>query len=289
MGAAAAAASRSASAKTMLALLPPSSRVTRLSWSAALRMIPWPTSVDPVKQTLRTSGWLVNRSPTTEPLPGRTVKTPSGMPASSASSPSRIAVSGVSSAGLRTTVLPAASAGREAPAGDGHREVPRHDDGDDAERLLEGDVDAARDGDLLAEEPLRSGGVVREDVPDVPRLPPRVADRVAGVGDLEPGQLLVVLADEIGEPAQQPATVGRGDGPPRGADLDGAGDRRVGLLGADELDRPDDLLGRGVDDVLGARGAGGCRGAHRRSNPLTRSQSVTAELKAASSMSAALT
>ncbi len=40
-----------------------------------------------------------------------TVKTPSGSPASRASSPSRIAVSGVSSAGLRTTVLPAASAG----------------------------------------------------------------------------------------------------------------------------------------------------------------------------------
>ena len=39
------------------------------------------------------------------------MNTPGGNPASSASSPSRSAVSGVSSAGLRTTVLPAASAG----------------------------------------------------------------------------------------------------------------------------------------------------------------------------------
>ena len=39
------------------------------------------------------------------------MKTPSGRPASSASSARRIAVSGVSSAGLSTTVLPAASAG----------------------------------------------------------------------------------------------------------------------------------------------------------------------------------
>ena len=39
------------------------------------------------------------------------MSTCSGSPASSASSPSRIAVSGVSSAGLSTTVLPAASAG----------------------------------------------------------------------------------------------------------------------------------------------------------------------------------
>ena len=67
--------------------------------------------MDPVKQTLRTSGWVTNRSPTTDPLPGTTLRTPSGRPASTASSPMRIAVRGVSSAGLRTTVLPAASAG----------------------------------------------------------------------------------------------------------------------------------------------------------------------------------
>ena len=74
------------------------------------------------------------------------MNTPSGSPASSASSPSRIAVSGVSSAGLSTTVLPAASAGREAPAGDRHREVPRHDDADDAERLVERDVEPPATG-----------------------------------------------------------------------------------------------------------------------------------------------
>jgi hypothetical protein len=74
-------------------------------------MIRLPTSVDPVKHTLRTAGCVTNRSPTTEPLPGITVKTPSGSPASRPSSPRRIAVSGVSSAGLRTTVLPAARAG----------------------------------------------------------------------------------------------------------------------------------------------------------------------------------
>ena len=74
-------------------------------------MMCWPTAVEPVKHTLRTAGWVTNRSPTIEPLPGMTVKTPGGRPASRPSSPSRIAVSGVSSAGLSTTVLPAASAG----------------------------------------------------------------------------------------------------------------------------------------------------------------------------------
>ena len=110
-GAVAAAFAMSASANTMLALLPPSSRVTRFTWSAQPAMIRLPTSVEPVKQTLRTSGCVTNRSPTIDPLPGITVNTPSGRPASSASSPSRIAVSGVISAGFRTTVLPAASAG----------------------------------------------------------------------------------------------------------------------------------------------------------------------------------
>ncbi|BAS15880.1 hypothetical protein AHiyo8_41830 [Arthrobacter sp. Hiyo8] len=74
-------------------------------------MICLPTPVDPVKTTFRTAGWVTKRAPTTEPFPGMIVSTPSGRPASRASSPSLIAVSGVSSAGLSTTVLPAASAG----------------------------------------------------------------------------------------------------------------------------------------------------------------------------------
>ncbi len=74
-------------------------------------MIRSPTSVDPVKTTLRTIRCVTKRSPTTEPLPGITVRTPSGMPASSASSPMRMAVNGVTSAGFSTTVQPAASAG----------------------------------------------------------------------------------------------------------------------------------------------------------------------------------
>ena len=95
----------------MLALLPPSSSVTRLICWAHPAMTLRPTSVEPVKQTLRTAGWSTKRWPTTLPLPGKICRTPSGMPASSASSPMRSALSGVSSAGLSTTVLPAASAG----------------------------------------------------------------------------------------------------------------------------------------------------------------------------------
>ena len=70
---------------------------------------------------------------------------------------------------------------------------------------MEGDVDAARHRDLLADQPLRGGGVVVQDVADVARLPAGVADGVAGVLDLEPGELLVVGVDDRGEGAQQPA------------------------------------------------------------------------------------
>ncbi len=74
-------------------------------------MICLPTSVEPVKHTLRTSGCVTKRWPTIEPFPGTTVSTPGGSPASTASSPIRIAVNGVISAGLSTTALPAAIAG----------------------------------------------------------------------------------------------------------------------------------------------------------------------------------
>ena len=169
----------------------------------------------------------------------------------------------------------------EAPTGDRHGEVPRHDDPDDAERLAEGDVDAARDGDLAPEVPLRRPGVVGEDVAHVARLPARVADGVPGVLDLEQGELLLVLADEVGEAPQQQGTVGGAEGPPGGARGRGPGDRGVRLLEGGEVDGADHLLGGGVDDVV--------RGGHSRSNPLLRAQSVTAALKAVISTSAALT
>ena len=72
-----------------------------------------PISVDPVKASLRTSGCVRIASPTTDPGPVTTLKTSSGMPASSASSANRSAVIGVCSAGFRTTVFPIASAGAD--------------------------------------------------------------------------------------------------------------------------------------------------------------------------------
>ena len=79
--------------------------------SAAVRITSLPTSVEPVKAILRTSGWRARAAPAALPGPGTTLSTPGGTPASAASSARRRAVSGVAAAGLTTTELPSASAG----------------------------------------------------------------------------------------------------------------------------------------------------------------------------------
>ena len=103
--------SKSASLKKMLGDLPPSSRETRLSWSAALRMMSLPTSALPVKAILRTFGCATSGAPAPGPSPVTMFTTPGGNPTASKSSASFRMLRGVCSAGLSTTVQPAASAG----------------------------------------------------------------------------------------------------------------------------------------------------------------------------------
>ena len=94
----------------MLGDFPPSSRVTGTTRSAAAAMTARPTSVEPVNDTFATPGCRTSSAPV-RPSPVITLTTPGGMPASRHSAASRNAVSGVCSAGLTTTVHPAASAG----------------------------------------------------------------------------------------------------------------------------------------------------------------------------------
>ena len=77
--------------------------------AVAARMI-LPTSVEPVKAILSTSGWLTMAAPVS-PCPVMMLTTPLGSFAFSQISAKSSAVSEVNSAGLSTTVLPAASAG----------------------------------------------------------------------------------------------------------------------------------------------------------------------------------
>ena len=80
--------------------------------SAQSRISSLPTSVEPVNESLRTSGLSHITLPTAAPRRAvTTLNTPFGTPARSANSARAKAESGVSPAGLTTMVQPAASAG----------------------------------------------------------------------------------------------------------------------------------------------------------------------------------
>src|SRR5262252_3472942 len=105
------AASRSASSNTMNGAFPPSSILVFLIVGAHCASSLAPTSVDPVKVSLRTSGFEVSSAPVSPDGPVMTLHTPGGMPARSASTASASAENGVWLAGRITPVQPAAQPG----------------------------------------------------------------------------------------------------------------------------------------------------------------------------------
>ena len=105
------AAAKSASSRITAADLPPSSRATRLTVCEASSETRLPARVEPVNETISTSGWVTSASPATGPVPVTRLKTPAGSPAESMTSARMKALSGATSEGFSTTVQPAASAG----------------------------------------------------------------------------------------------------------------------------------------------------------------------------------
>ena len=105
------AASTSVSAKIRFGDLPPSSRVTRLTVSAAFFDTATPARVEPVKEIMSTPGWPESNVPTPAPSPLTRLKTPAGNPASCIISANSMPDIGAISLGFSTAVQPAASAG----------------------------------------------------------------------------------------------------------------------------------------------------------------------------------
>src|SRR5580700_4802735 len=105
------AASISASSKTMNGALPPNSSDNFLTVPAHCSISNLPTSVEPVKVSLRTIGFEVSSPPISFDGPVTRRSTPFGTPARSASSHKANAENGVAVAGFSTIVQPAASAG----------------------------------------------------------------------------------------------------------------------------------------------------------------------------------
>ena len=103
--------STSASSNTITGFLPPSSKWSRLRVGAPCAWIIDPVDDSPTNAIARIAGCSVSALPAVSPIPCTTLSTPGGNPASSAVSASSCAVNGDHSAGLWTTVHPAASAG----------------------------------------------------------------------------------------------------------------------------------------------------------------------------------
>ena len=259
-GAAAAAASRSASANTTLADLPPSSSVTRLIVAAAAAAIERPTSVEPVKAILATSGCSTSRCPQVRPGPTTTFTTPSGRPASGASSAKRSARQRRQLGRLQHDRVARRERRPELPGGDREREVPRRDQADHADRLAHREgLPAARPGSCrraaararrrssgrcLAPSPSRRG---RRRSP-CPRCAPRARPAPRRGPPRSRRSRAGCAPASAGSSARQAGSAARA-----------AGDRRVDLVDARARDFGEHRLGGGLEHCQ--------RGAQRSARP----------------------
>ena len=193
-----------------------------------------PSSREPVSVITGTSGWRTRRSPTAPPPPWTMLTTPFGTPASSSSSTKRCPSAGVSVAGLKTTVFPATSAGRDLPRRDRDREVPGRDRADDPDRHAHRHVELVAElgRRRLAEEPPALAAHVVAHVD-------RFLDVAAGLGrDLshlvghEVGHLVLALDEELREAEEDLAALRRRDEPPVLVRLLRGGDRAVDVVRA---------------------------------------------------------
>ena len=203
--------SMSASAKTMLGDLPPSSSVTRFSVSAAPRMISLPTAVEPVNAILSIPGCWTIALPVSGP-PVTMLTTPAGKPASIASSPETQSGERSLLGGLQHDGVAAGERRAQFPRREQQREIPRDDQPDDADRLAQRVGEGRLEGvDGLAVNLGRPARVVAQDVDHHRHIDvARFEDRLAVVERLEFGEFVDVLLDQIGKlPDQASALAGR--------------------------------------------------------------------------------
>ena len=145
---------RSASSRTMLADLPPSSCATRLTVSAAALATAMPARVEPVNDIMSMPGWEDSASPTVGPSPLTRLNTPGGTPASSRISAKSTAFSGATSERLQHHGAAGGERRRDLAGDLVDRPVPRRDEAADADRLAH---DRGRAADLLELEILQHG------------------------------------------------------------------------------------------------------------------------------------
>ena len=200
-----AAAARSASSKTTCGDLPPSSRVTRLTFSAAAFATARPVAVEPVNATLSTPGWAASAAPRSRLGARDDVEHAVGEPGLVQHLGERQRGRRRVLRGLDDERAPRRQARGELERHQQQRRVPRRDRPDHADRL------AAREDEVVGlvgrDDPaLDLVGVPREVA--VPGAQPlELADHLpvelAVVADLDPGEALGVRGDQVGELVHQ--------------------------------------------------------------------------------------
>ncbi len=253
------ASSRFASSMTMIGFLPPISRWTCLNDGAHASLIARPTDVEPVKETTFTRGSLRSGFPTFEPEPVTTLKTPGGSPASSSAFAKFTTESGVSVAGLMTTVFPQTSAAVDLPRRDRHREVPGRDERADADRR------AHRHRELVRELGRRrlaveAAALAAHEEGHVDRLldvAARLLEDLAHLARHVARVLLLAVAQDLAEPVEDLAALRAGHEAPalvrRGCGVDGV--LHVALVGVREAaDQVGHVRGVAVLEAFGPSG-----------------------------------
>ena len=258
----------SASSNTMTGALPPSSRWTRFSVSAAARAIVLPVSTSPVSETSRTSGCVTIRSPTGTPSPVTTFSTPAG----------RTSCGELGEAEQRERRLlgrlqhldvACRERRRELPDRHHQRVVPGRDPADHAQRLAPDHRGVAAHvlARALALEQPRRAGEEAQVVDHDRHLVARVGERLADVRRLDFGELVGVLLEHARQLEQHRGALARGRIEPLRQRLLRRLDRRVDVLGRAPRNLGEHLLGRRVQHLHGLAG-GSLRPAASDENPL---------------------
>ena len=248
------AASRSASSKTRNGALPPSSSETFLTWPAHCAIRSLPTSVEPVKPSLRTIGFEVS-SP---PISGASAAEPVTIERMPRGTPGALGELGERERRERRLLgrlddHRAACRERRRGLARDHRggEVPRGDAGGDADRLLGHDdahaVCGRRDhvavGALrLLAEPLEERGGVGD-------LALRLGERLALLARQQQREVVHVLVQQVVPAAQHVCALLRGLRAPGGLRGLGGLDRAPRLGGAAARHLGEQLARRGVQHL----------------------------------------
>ena len=171
-----------------------------------------PVSVAPVNAIFPTPGWSTSASPTTGPCPA--APTQSGGSSSWSISRASSSDTGVSFGGLEDDGVACRQGGPIFRAA-GHRRVPRDDGADHADGLASRvREERPRLGHGVSQDVLADSPEVLEVADDVVDLGPRLADRLAVVARLDPGERRLVGVEHRRDPPEHAGAVQRARAPP---------------------------------------------------------------------------